>query len=231
MSNNAFLSSVFESNGDINTQTKKFKKRLNGCLHKSFRKITITDKPNKELEDLFYRRKVLRTKSDGRSRAELENIENELAKRCAEENKKKIEEELAGLDCDEGGVHSGRLWKLRKKLFPRSRDPPTAMKDQSGNLITSEDQIEKLALETYKKRLENRKMKESLSQIKEDKEELCSRRMETAKNKTTPPRTMDQLESVLNYLKKNKSRDPYGYANEIFRPDVAGQDLKLAILK
>ena len=43
--------------------------------------------------------------------------------------------------------------------------------------------------------------------------------------------TMDQLESVLNYLKKNKSRDPYGYANEIFRPDVAGQDLKLAILK
>ena len=76
--------------------------------------------------------------------------------------------------------------EIEKKLFPRSRDPPTAMKDQSGNLITSEDQIEKLALETYKKRLENRKMKESLSQIKEDKEELCSRRMETAKNKTTP---------------------------------------------
>ena len=42
---------------------------------------------------------------------------------------------------------------------------------------------------------------------------------------------MDELEEVLKYLKKNKSRDPFGYANEIFRPDVAGEDLKLAILK
>ena len=42
---------------------------------------------------------------------------------------------------------------------------------------------------------------------------------------------MEQLDEVLKYLKRNKSRDPSGYANEIFRPEVAGQDLKLAILK
>ena len=41
---------------------------------------------------------------------------------------------------------------------------------------------------------------------------------------------MDDLEAVLNQLKKNKSRDPLGYANEIFRPEVAGIDLKTAIL-
>ena len=91
---------------------------------------------------------------------------------CAEENKKKIEKELAGIDCEEGGVHSGGLWKLRKKLFPKSRDPPTAMYDQTGNLVTNEEQIERLALDTYKKRLENRQIKENLSQIKKDKEEL-----------------------------------------------------------
>ena len=42
---------------------------------------------------------------------------------------------------------------------------------------------------------------------------------------------MEQLDKVHKYLKKDKSREPYGYANEIFRPEVAGQDLKLAILK
>ena len=41
---------------------------------------------------------------------------------------------------------------------------------------------------------------------------------------------MKQLETVLKYLKKNKSRDPLGYANEIFHPDVAGEDLKESIL-
>ena len=42
---------------------------------------------------------------------------------------------------------------------------------------------------------------------------------------------MAQLETVLNYLKKNKSRDPLGYANELFHDEVAGDDLKVAILE
>ena len=42
---------------------------------------------------------------------------------------------------------------------------------------------------------------------------------------------MKHLEKVLKNLKKNKSRDPLGYCNELFRPEVAGDDLKLAILK
>ena len=50
------------------------------------------------------------------------------------------------------------------------------------------------------------------------------------KNKTKPW-TMDDLDAVLGYLKKDKSRNPHGYANELFRPEVAGKDLKMAILK
>ena len=42
---------------------------------------------------------------------------------------------------------------------------------------------------------------------------------------------MDELNRVLKYLKKNKSRDPMGYSNEIFGVDVAGEDLKVAIIK
>ena len=129
-SGNNFLSSVFDDCGDINAATNKFLKRLDGCLHKSFNKIRITDRPNKKLEELFNRRKVLRAKSDERSKSELEKVEGELAMICAKENKELIEKELEGIDCEEGGTHSGRLWKLRKKLFPKSREPPTAMLDQ-----------------------------------------------------------------------------------------------------
>ena len=91
--------------------------------------------------------------------------------------------------------------------------------------------IEKLALQTYKLRLQNREMREELTHSKNDKEELCQLRLKMAQQKKTPPWTLQNLEVVLKYLKKNKSRDPLGFANEIFQSNVAGNDLKLAILK
>ena len=41
---------------------------------------------------------------------------------------------------------------------------------------------------------------------------------------------MEDLEKVLKKLKTNKSRDSMGYANELFHPNVAGDDFKQAIL-
>ena len=229
--NTNFLSSVFDSHKDLNILTKKFLKRLNGCLHQCFKKIKISGNGNKEIDELFDRRKELKTKVDDKSREELENIEKELANKCANNNYIKIKNEIAGIKCEEGGIHSGKLWKLRKKLFPRSRDPPTAMLDGTGNLVTSQEKIEAIALETYQKRLENRDIIENLSDIKTEKEDLCARRLEVAALNKTPEWSIEDLQKVLKYLKLNKSRDPFGYANEIFRPEVAGDDLQLAILK
>ena len=42
---------------------------------------------------------------------------------------------------------------------------------------------------------------------------------------------MSDLEKVLKQLKNNKSRDPMGLANELFKPINAGEDLKIATLK
>ena len=42
---------------------------------------------------------------------------------------------------------------------------------------------------------------------------------------------MKDLDKVLSFLKKNKSRDPLGYANKLFHIDVAWDDLKKAIIK
>ena len=143
---------------------------------------------------------MLRTKTDEVSRKELSEVEETLAIKCADDNYEKIQSELAGIKCEEGGLNSGKLWKLRKKMFPRSRDPPTAMMDSDGNLVTSETEIQNIALETYQKRLQNRPMREELSELRAEKEELCARRLEIAKWKKTPPWNMKDLDAVLGYL-------------------------------
>ena len=96
----------------------------------------------------------------------------DIAELCAQSNYEKIKEEIDNINCDEGGFNSGNLWKLKKKLSPKCRDPPTAMLDRAGNLVTSNQAIEELAIDTYKKRLENREMRDELKQLQQDKEDL-----------------------------------------------------------
>ena len=74
-------------------------------------------------------------------------------------------------------------------------------------------------------------MKNTLQHIKEAKEKLCEKVLKVAERNKTPDWKMKDLEFVLKHLKKQKSRDPLGLANDIFRPEVAGDDLKEAILK
>ena len=155
-------------------------------------------KIDNEKEEMFARWKMLKNKTDDKSKEELDS----------------------------------KLWNLKKEIFPKSRDPPSAMLDPaSGNLLTSKDKIEAAALDVYKSRLENRPIKADLINIKIAKEKLCKKLLEVAKTRKTPPWSMKDLELVLKNLKKEKSRDPHGLANELFGPDVAGDDLKLAVLK
>ena len=141
-----------------------------------------------------------------------------MADKCAQDNYEKIVEEISGMECESGGVHPGKLWKLRKSLCPKSRDPPTAMLDEHGNLVTSPSVIENLALDTYKKRLDNRPMKDSLEHIRTEKEELCKKRIDIVSNIKSEPWTLEELEKILNSLQTKKCRDPQGYINELFNP-------------
>ena len=102
---------------------------------------------------------------------------------------------------------------------------------RTGNLLTNDDKIQDAAVHTYTKRLENRPINENLEHIKDAKEALCERLLKVAAANKTPPWEMRHLDKVLKNLKRNKSRDPLGYCNELFRPEVAVDDLKLAILK
>ena len=62
-------------------------------------------------------------------------------------------------------------------------------------------------------------------------EKLCESRIREAQNNITPDWTRDDMELALKQLKDNKSMDPLGFVNDVFKPENAGVDLKLALLK
>ena len=105
------------------------------------------------------------------------------------------------------------------------------MIDAKGNLVTSKKALEQLSLNMYTERLKSHDMKESLKLHQVQQENMGDQRLQEAQDNVTPDWTMGDLEVVLQQLKNKKSRDPLGLANELFKPDNAGKDLKLALLK
>ena len=227
-SNNNKLSKVFDEVDDLDKATEIFMKKLNKAIHKCFKKIgQKKEKENTKYNKLYNRWKLLKKKDDPESRTEMELLEDELA----DEYFEKVLKASNNIDVEDGANMTTELWKLKKQICTRNRDPPTAMLNKDGNLVTDEDEIKQMALSEYKERLKNRPMKEGLKHVQVAKERLADNIMEKAKLNKTPPWDMKDIELVLGKLKKDKSRDPNGLANELFKVDAAGSDLKEAILK
>ena len=76
--NSNVLSSIFDTNKDVNVQTKKLLKRLNGILHECFRKIKITgaSKKQTEIHDLYKQQEYLKFKTNSESIKEQTKVEN-----------------------------------------------------------------------------------------------------------------------------------------------------------
>ena len=232
-SRDTFLSEIFnDESKKIEVKTKQFTKRLKFLMSKCFRKIRIgPSKRNKELEKLFTMRRILKNKTDEQSLESLKTVEEKLANMCAEDNLKIVNESCQGLVGEEGGVNVKKLWILKRRLRGIIVEPPTAMLDSMGNLVTSRSGIEKLTVNTFQERLKPWKIREDLQVYEKQREELCDKRLKKAQENKTPPWTLEDLDIVLKQLKTNKSRDPLGFGNELFRPENAGSDLKLAVLK
>ena len=104
--NTNMLSSVFNSNEDLNTLTDRFIKKLKGCIALSFKKIRINNnKKVDKTEKLHEKMTELKTKSDKESKDELGKEVDELAKE-AEENFRKVKEELDKVSTNKGGMNS-----------------------------------------------------------------------------------------------------------------------------
>ena len=223
------LSNIFETDKPLNVQTKKLLKRIKGFIAESFEKVKITNKSNKELDKLYDKRRLLRAQKGHKARLQLKAVEKELADKYGEQMYAKIKEEIECIDSEDGGFNSGKLWKLKKKLSPTTYDPPTAMKDTNGNLLTSEKDILKEATKHYQKVFEDKPMDPSIKHLKSQREELCMKRLEAARANKSPPWTVDDVKYVLKSLKPKISKDPYEMPNELFILNNAGEDLISAL--
>ena len=220
---------MFDQDDDLNKLTIKFIKKLNGCIAKNFTKVRIKKKKIDRKEQLYKKLRELKNNDDENSRKEIKVIEEEIAEHI-EENYRKIQNELKPMESNDGDLKPNKLWQLKKKLCPNSRDPPSAMLDSQGNLLTSVKAIEDRALEVYSKRLKPNEMKDDLLEYESDTNKMCETRMKLCQLNKTEPWDEEDLKIVLTELKKNKSRDADGLANELFK-EAAGTDLLKAVLK
>ena len=60
-------------------------------------------------------------------------------------------------------------------------------------------------------------------------EKLCQERLKVASKVISPDWTEEDVKYVVKNLKKNKSRDPHGYSNELIQ--CGGQDVLSAVTK
>jgi hypothetical protein len=224
------LSSIINMKKPIDIVTNEFLKRLKGFIHKCFKKVKIIDQPNKELEELYNKRRILRNRHDEASKIELDEVDLELSSKYSDSMYTKILSEVQGLeDAEDGGFNAGKLWKLKKKLSPKTNEPPSAMENSHGKLITNKEDILEEAVNHYKTVFKQRVIAPGLEQLQSDREKLCEERLKlAAQNKSQPWSIMD-VTNVVKSLKQGKAKDPYDMPNEIFKPGVAGDDLILAV--
>ena len=224
------FSTVFEtSETEVDVLTKRLMKKIDGAIAKNFRKNRVNHKQDEEEMKLLDKRRDLKNKIDEESIKELKDINEKLANR-AEETFTKLQKEIC--DAKENGtkMNAQKIWKMKKKLCPRARDPAAAIIDGKGNLLTNDNAIQERAIEVYTNRLQKNEIRDELKDLEETEIKLCRTRLEKCKENKTEPWKIENLQKVLKQLKKDKSRDAFGYANELFTLSVAGDDLQMAVL-
>ena len=145
-------------------------------------------------------------------------------------NKLKVNEMIGDVESLDGTFQQNKFWDLKKKLLPKNHEPPTSKRDKKGNLINSKDSLMKLYIETYKERLSPATINHHYLDIFQLKSELWKRRNDLMKSTTTAPWEIEDLDKSLKRLKVNKTRDPHGFVNDIFKEGCIGADLKEALL-
>ena len=240
---NEDLLNVFKNSQPIQIQIQSWKKTFDNILRKCFKKVRIAPKKMKnKTEELIKERVQLKIEekkvdigNDMKEKIQqrIIEIEKDITDDVAQENFQMVVRTLEEISEDGNINGSGRkkLWKVLKNKYPKISTPtPVAKNDNKGNLITKHQDLKKLYLKTYKQRMRNRPIKEGLNDLKTLKENLFHLRLELAEEKKSELWTLNQLDEAIKTLKNNKSRDPLGWINELFKNGVAGYNLRLSIL-
>ena len=233
--NTTEFSRCFENNLSFEKQVNRWRKTLRSYCQNAFKKIRIIDKKemkpiNKNLAKLINKRNEM--KKNVHSKRVLQDIEEDISKQEAEMNRDFIINTFKKFGNNPENVNLVEMWKILKKMCPKHKNTvPIAKRDYKGKLVTDPKQLKKLLSKEYNQRLRTRPTRPDLFESKNRKNEIFEMQLKIAGKKSSPPWKMSALDEALKNLKNNKSRDHAGYANEIFKSGVIGDDLKLSLLK
>ena len=93
-----------------------------------------------------------------------------------------------------------------------------------------EKSLKSLLVKEYKERLRTRPTRPDFAESEKFRNMIFNLKIKMASKNKSPDWSRADLEKALRYLKKGKSRDNQGLLNEIFRPEVIGEDLKNSLL-
>ena len=224
----------FKNELDLGKQIKNWKNVLIASCNKSFKKIRIT-KTRKaknispEASKLINIRNELSHYKDNEK--EVEALDEKISDIEAEMNRNKIVKNFQELSQNPENVNLGKVWKCLNKIWPKyANSLPTAKMNYDGRLISSPKELKKLLAKEYKERLRTRPLRSDMSHLKIKKKRIFQMKLKLAEKNKSKLWTMADLELALRDLKTNKSRDPEGFINEIFKNDVIGTNLKESML-
>ena len=236
------LSSCFNNGEDFKFCANLFFQTLKKKIHKCFKKVRIKSGNIRQLGDQAIQEK-LKMRSElkfllrnsecklGKHIAgnKLEDLEDEIVEASAAKNAEVVKEHIGSIESLDGQFSQLGWWKLKQKITPSGTDPPMAKRDIQGNIITAPEALKTLYLDTYKKRLRQREMAPEYLDIYFLKSELWASRLKNLAANISPGWDMDNLDAVLKSMKNNKTADPNGMVNELFKAGCIGDDLKEAL--
>ena len=116
-----------------------------------------------------------------------------------------------------GSFNPNAAWNLKKKIFPKSSDPPFAIYNKEKQLVTDSKSILEVMKDEFAFRLRNREINPEYEEMRALKEYLCHLRLEITKRSDFFPWSMKDLEGAICRLKNNKCKDPHGHVNELYK--------------
>ena len=140
----------------------------------------------------------------------LKEIENEMIEIVAENNTKKVKSIIEESKSSDGGFSQLLYWKLKRKLIGKDIDPPSAKVDKNGALVTSQNMLNELYLNTYIERLSPNEESEEIGDILKLKNELWKIRSRLMRdNKTEKWSHNPEFKSFVTMKSGIDSKFPY----------------------
>ena len=199
-SNTIEFSKCFENDMKFEDQALQWRKVLNSFFQKAFKKIRIKSKAKKkssEIDNLMSKRSKLKKKDllDEEEEEEIILLENLIAEKCEETNRKKVMENFGEMNGYHGGLNHQGVWKNKRKLFPKIKPSlPVGKMNLKKQLITNPEELKELYLNTFKYRLRHRPPQPDYQELVELQEELFKLRLKNSKTQKSPEWTMKDLD-------------------------------------